>query len=213
VYWKEWLKRALRETGALFSPLLVKFLPPLLAPLFLYRQFGMGGLKSMSDIWKVGVCLLESYLLAFAGIYVWKLFASVPLLLRERDATSAQKDERIAELTKPLVRIELQRFAFGQRYASPEVVLSLTISTGDKPTTFRDWTLSTEDGEVLRHPWLGFDEAMGHTHLRMEAGHVLSGFLQFRGRADPEKQWFLSFMDHAGLPYKILIPKSILSIS
>jgi hypothetical protein len=101
VYWKEWLDKAFRETIKLFSPLAVKFLPPIFAPGFLYLEFGMGGLVSLSAIWKLALALAESYTLAFVAIYAWKLLAVVPMMLGERDGVIAIRDRRIAELTRP----------------------------------------------------------------------------------------------------------------
>jgi hypothetical protein len=47
----------------------------------------MGGLTTLSTIWKIVLCLAESYAMAFIGIYALKLFAVVPMMLRERDQT------------------------------------------------------------------------------------------------------------------------------
>jgi len=39
---------------------------------------------------KIALCLLESYALAFVAMYLWKLCAAVPIMLKERDLEIAR---------------------------------------------------------------------------------------------------------------------------
>jgi hypothetical protein len=44
----------------------------------------------LSAIWKIALCLAESYSLTFAVIYLWKLITVVPVILQERDRTKRE---------------------------------------------------------------------------------------------------------------------------
>ena len=48
------------------------------------------------------------------------------------------------------------------------IILRLTISSGEKPTTVREWTLCSEGGTMLSNPYVGFDEAKGYQYIRLE---------------------------------------------
>jgi hypothetical protein len=155
VYRKEWFGRALRDTYGQFTPWSVKLGPAFLTPLLLYKQFLMGSMTDLSAIWKVALCLIESYTLVFVAIFMWKLFQSVPLLLGERDAKILSSEQEIAKLNAVLVapkfRTELKTVGLIYRphqQTTFHATVNIRNISGEQ-TTLHDLTLSCVRGPAI----------------------------------------------------------------
>jgi hypothetical protein len=95
--WGLVLKRALVDTLAFVKQLRIgwRLTPAILASILAYTQFGLGTWHAL----RVSILsLLEVYITAITGVYLWKVESALPTLSHERDETERTLKARIAEL-------------------------------------------------------------------------------------------------------------------
>jgi hypothetical protein len=155
------------------------------------------------------------------GLLLYALFIFVERYVRIRQAIEGRDarqlkaisdlNNRIEELTEPLVRVIFGQMTFGQWGAKSDsvIILNLTISNNDRPTTLGEWEICSEDGNTLRSPFIGFDEMRGQQRYRFDVGHALEGFFQFSGTGDDSQQWYFCFTDHRDHEYRLPIPRHL----
>jgi hypothetical protein len=102
--WREVFARAYVDAASFIGlrSIVVRALPAVLMPLFLWLQFGTGSVKTWVGIFPLVVSLVEAYVLAFSVVYLWKLVAAPVALLHERDAAIAERDSQIAKMNAEL---------------------------------------------------------------------------------------------------------------
>ncbi len=121
--------------------------------------------------------------------------------------------KRISELEREPVTVEIQSLIFGLRMNTWVAIVRLKIFA-DASTTLHDWTLCSEDERDLKSPHVGFPGVGAYSsYLRLEQSAVCSGFLEFSGYADPDKQWFLCITDHKNIVRKYEIAKTLYSVT
>jgi hypothetical protein len=220
MYWKEWLKRAVSDTSAFFGirTIIGRILPPLLVPALLYLQFGMGGLTSLWAIGKLAVCLLESYALAFTGVYLWKFFAAVPALLRERDRTIntlANENSNLKKESDKPVKFVFTQVLFEQKLNAPPIIIvhATVHNLRNSGLTIHHIRLTTESDKTINlRPTFNDFPKHDIDDIRFDSGMVESKYLQFDGGGF-EREWTLEYLDNLGNSHRELIPRKLYSVS
>jgi hypothetical protein len=102
-YWRSVFRRAMVDTVAFArrQSLPMRLAPSLLLPLFLFLEFSVGGWRL---IWETSLAILQAYGVAFLIVYVWKFYAALPTMMRERD-------DQISNLTVRLTEYEREQAA------------------------------------------------------------------------------------------------------
>jgi len=222
-YWDEIFHRAWDETKELVSSLFVRIAPAIIAVFLQWWQFGVGSVKSWSILAEFTLSLVEAYGLVFIAIYAWKIVATVPALLRQRDTTIIENTKQIEELTAPrpaLIRLVIrfvQLAPSDQKQNVSVLNMNVEIHNGGPATSLKNWRLVSKvypDVATLTNLIIGDRWRPDLQVVEIGERKVEYGSISFKIKAAKDQiefagnEWRLELNDVTGQPYRQALPKT-----